>query len=166
MVLLSVLVCQCLGHGHGSKNKHKEHTSRTLTKLKFICKYKRIFAVVEIIEESDEHVPRRPPPPPPPPKQPKPEVLEIEIVEKPIFVKPPVHHPGPFCDQNEKWYSCLPSCSITCDNISRKCTAKQKRCKQGCDCKSGYARLTKRGPCLSVRHCPSKYIKVMGIIGL
>lgn len=70
-----------------------------------------------------------------------------KIIHKPIRVDR--------CDRNEVWYSCLPSCPITCDNLYKSCNAPGK-CLQGCDCKRGYARRSSKGSCERVDRCPSK----------
>ena len=57
------------------------------------------------------------------------------------------------CEYNEKWYSCLPTCPITCSNIKRDCIQNHYPCKEGCDCRSGYARHYFGGPCLPVKTC-------------
>lgn len=74
---------------------------------------------------------------------------ERDVIHRPVFFNK--------CAKNEVWYSCLPTCDITCDNLYRTCKKDDKdRCFKGCDCARGYARLSEGGPCVSVSRCPGK----------
>lgn len=72
----------------------------------------------------------------------------------------PNHHKPVFvdrCGSHEVWYSCLPTCPITCDNLYKQCDPKgDGRCLKGCDCARGYARRSGKGPCIPISHCPGK----------
>lgn len=71
------------------------------------------------------------------------------IIDRPIFLHP--------CDRHERWYKCLPTCGITCKNLhNATCLEPQHPCRQGCECKSGYARLYPSSKCRPVDHCPRK----------
>lgn len=60
------------------------------------------------------------------------------------------------CDRNEVWRDCLPSCPKTCENLDRNCTVNRWRCRSGCDCQDGYARLSAASGCISERRCSGK----------
>lgn len=73
------------------------------------------------------------------------DLVHKKVIHKPIRVDR--------CRRNEVWYSCLPCCPITCDNLYKSCKAPGK-CLQGCDCKRGYARRSSNGPCERIDRCP------------
>lgn len=60
------------------------------------------------------------------------------------------------CSWPETWYKCLPSCPITCDSIRTRCRSIAKTCRSGCDCAYGFARKTRRGPCVPIKRCPGR----------
>lgn len=69
------------------------------------------------------------------------------------------HHEksNPKCAPNEVWYSCLPSCDITCNNLFKTCKFSDDRCHKGCECARGFARLRPSDPCVPISQCASEW---------
>lgn len=85
----------------------------------------------------------------------RPHIIEkpIKIVERPIFFQP--------CERHERWYKCLPNCPITCKNLRNStCIEPMKICKQGCECKSGFARQHPHSKCRPVEFCQGECLDI------